>query len=311
MNFFHASGAALVAIAAAAPAHAQSVTVYGRLNLTVESQKTTGDRITVLQNNSSRWGLKGSEDLGGGLKAGFQLESGFAADTGRANDPFWGRQSELNLSGDFGTVRLGTFFSEAYYATADYISNHNHDTGTSSDALYAYIGRNQNKVAYRLPTLMQGLSVEVATSLKEAGSTNTYDGAVNYVSGPWQLGLGYEKAGAAEQATARVMFVGSGYGIGAYYQRDKNAWSTAGSRNNLRASGYVNVGSGEVHVNLGTAGKVGGASNSDAKQFTLGYNHNLSKRTKLYAFYTRLDDSAAKVYGGDFSSFAGGIRHNF
>ncbi|HEY8879644.1 MAG TPA: porin, partial [Roseateles sp.] len=46
-------------------------------------------------------------------------------------------------------------------------------------------------------------------------------------------------------------------------------------------------------------------------QWTLAYNYNLSKRTKVYAFYTSVDDGAAKVYGGDFRSLALGMRHNF
>lgn len=50
-------------------------------------------------------------------------------------------------------MRLGNFISESYYATADFISNHNHDTGSSVDALYAYPARNINKIAYRTPSL--------------------------------------------------------------------------------------------------------------------------------------------------------------
>ena len=311
MSKFLKSAVAVAALLSAGFASAQSVSIYGRLNLSVESQKLNGKSVTVLQNNSSRWGLKGSEDLGGGLKAGFQLESGFGADTGAANSTFWGRQSELNLIGGFGTLRLGTFFSEAYYATADYVSNHNHDTGTSSDALYAYIGRNQNKIAYRLPSLAQGLSIELASSLKETGTTNTYDAAVNYATGPFTLGLGYEKAGSAEQVGLRALMTFGAVTFGGYAQRDKNAWSVPGTRSNLRAVAMWTMGQGELHINVGAAGKVGNTNDSSAKQYTLGYNHNLSKRTKAYAFFTKVDDGRAKVYGGDFSSLAAGLRHNF
>ena len=125
----------LTAIAAtlAAPAFAQSsVTVYGRLNVTLESRKINGLTDKGVFNNSSRIGFKGVEDLGGGLKAGFQLEHGFNPATGAAGGTFWGRQSEANLSGAFGMIRLGNFTSEAYFATADYISMHNHDTGISA-----------------------------------------------------------------------------------------------------------------------------------------------------------------------------------
>jgi hypothetical protein len=69
--------AAAVLATLGSSAFAQStVTIYGRLNVTVERQKLGSDDNTVMQNSSSRWGMKGSEDLGGGLKAGFQLENG-------------------------------------------------------------------------------------------------------------------------------------------------------------------------------------------------------------------------------------------
>ncbi|WP_153062156.1 porin, partial [Escherichia coli] len=68
--------AALAALAI--PAFAQSsVTLWGRINTSVESQKTgSADRVVKLQNNSSRLGVRGTEDLGGGLKAAFNLEHG-------------------------------------------------------------------------------------------------------------------------------------------------------------------------------------------------------------------------------------------
>jgi predicted porin len=54
---------------------------------------------TALQNNASRFGFKGTEDLGGGLTAGFQLDSGFNMDTGAqtSSSTFWSRQSKVNL----------------------------------------------------------------------------------------------------------------------------------------------------------------------------------------------------------------------
>ncbi|MBP8147748.1 MAG: porin, partial [Acidovorax sp.] len=121
---------AVLALLGSTAAFAQSsVTLYGRVNTTVERQEVGNVKTTGLFNNASRFGFKGTEDLGGGLKAGFQLESGFNSDTGASAATFFGRQSEVNLSGGFGTVRLGNFFPESYYATADYVSMHNHDTG--------------------------------------------------------------------------------------------------------------------------------------------------------------------------------------
>lgn len=308
----HTLLAAAVAGLACTGAFAQStVSIYGRLNVTAERQDENGKSITKLVNNSSRIGFRGTEDLGGGVKAGFVLEHGFNADTGTPSGAFWGRQSELNLAGNFGMVRLGNFISEAYFATADYISMHNHDTGTSSDALYAYIGRNINKVAYRLPAL-GGLSVELATSLKEAAADNTYDVAANYAAGPLQLGFGYEKNGKANQFAIRGLYEMGSVILGAYVQRDENGWgANLGDRTTFRLSAALNMGATEFHANIGRAGDYSKLNGSDATQWTLGVNQNLSKRTKVYAFYTRVDDDKKLYTGGDFSSLAVGLRHNF
>ena len=74
--------------------------------------------------------------------------------------------------------------------------------------------------------------------------------------------------------------------------------------NNVRLAGLMNVGAGEVHANIDRAGAYSGTPNSSATQQTLGCNHNLSKRTQVYAFVTRVNDDAAALDGSDFSSFA-------
>ena len=125
---------AVLAVCGTSAAMAQSsVNVYGRINTTVESQKTGDTSTSVMNSNSSYLGFSGTEDLGNGLKAGFQLEGNFGSDNGAGFN--FQRHSEVNLSGSFGTVRMGKFNVGSYLATADYISMHNHDTGTSADAL--------------------------------------------------------------------------------------------------------------------------------------------------------------------------------
>ena len=304
--------AAIATLATSAAMAQSSVNIYGRFNVTVESQDNNGVKTKVLQNNASRIGFKGTEDLGGGLRAGFILEHGFNADTGLPSGAFWGRQSEVNLSGGFGTVRLGRFTSEAYFATSDYIGMHNHETGTSSDALYAYIGRDTNKVAYRTPEFVKGLTVEAAVSANEGSSANarSYDVAANYQIGALHLGLGYEKFGAAKQLAVSGLYEMGAFTVGGMVQRDTNAYGN-GDRTNFRLSGAYMVGTSEFHLNVGKAGDYSKQSQSGAKQYTLGYNYNLSKRTKVYGFYTKVDAERNTGYARDFSSLAAGVRHNF
>jgi predicted porin len=309
--------AALATLGASAAMAQSSVTVYGRLNLTVENERFTGSGGSQwnLNNNSSRIGFKGVEDLGGGLKAGFQLEHGFNPDTGTQSQPqFWARQSELNLGGGFGMVRLGRFTSEAYYATADYVSMHNHDTGNSADVFYAYVGRNNDKVAYASPAF-GGATFHASVSATDAGgSDRNYDLAANWDAGPLHLGAGYERGdGDAKQFAVRALYELGAFTVGGYVQRDKDGFGAGlGSRTTLRLAGMYKMGNGEFHANWGHAGKYANVTGSKANQYTLAYNHNLSKRTKVYTYFTKVADNAIVYHKGpDYRSFAVGIRHNF
>jgi predicted porin len=316
----------LLAAVAASGAFAQSsVTVYGRLNVTLESQKVgeDGDRFSEVNNNSSRIGFKGTEDLGGGLKAGFQIEHGFDPTNGTAASSFWGRQSEVNLGGAFGTVRLGNFTPESYYATADYISMHNHDTGTSSDALYAFAPwATVNKVGYASP-VFGGFQFHAAVAEGSATTERLYDLAANFDRGPLHLGAGFSKQDEVKQFAIRGLYEFGAFTVGAYYQRDTDAAvAGAGSRNTFRLAGMYAFGANELHLNVGRAGDYENYDESAATQWTVGYNYNLSKRTKVYAYYTAVNSgdatyvppnssTATQFYGGDFNSIAVGIRHNF
>ena len=317
--------AALATVAAGTSFAQSSVTIYGRLNDSIERQKVGDTDKTVLQNNASRIGFKGVEDLGGGLKAGFQLEHGFNADNGtQSQTAFWARQSEVFLqSSAFGTIRLGNFTSESYYATADYVSMHNHDTGTSEDKLYNYVMRDTNKVAYRAPEFVKNLSLEAAVSAPEgaAGAEKAYDFAANYSVGDLALGAGFSKNKDDKQFGIRGLYTLGAFTFGGYYQRAELGTTYApnkGKINTVRLSGMYALGASEFHLNVGFAGKVDGNADTDAKQYTVAYNYNLSKRTKLYTFYTKVDNKPKAAYfpngattGLDFSSFAVGIRHNF
>ncbi|MDH2232162.1 porin, partial [Delftia tsuruhatensis] len=252
----------------------------------------------------------------------------FASDTGMGSSSTgaltFGRQSEVNLSGNFGMLRLGNFFPGSYFATADYVSMHNHDTGSSSDALYfdpvwfaSGLGT-ANKISYTTPNF-GGLTVEGSVSMHEkatalAKKKNGYDLAANYNVGPLALGAGYSQFDEDKQLAFRAAYTLGQFVLGGYYQR--NDEEIRGTRNNFRLSGMYTLGASEFHVNLGHANKWSNIADSGANQWTLGYNYNLSKRTKVYGYYTKVDNKAGANYmtgvkGADFSSFAVGVRHAF
>ncbi|MDH1816046.1 porin [Comamonas aquatica] len=338
---------AVLAVCGTSAAMAQSsVNIYGRVNTTVEGQKIGSTSKTGMESNGSFIGFRGTEDLGNGLKAGFVLESEFLADNGAGKDGGsmnFKRNSEVNLSGSFGTVRLGKFFVGSYLATADYISMHNHDVGSSADALYAYVFPQGNQIAYRSPEF-GGVTAEFNYGFGEKASRDAelpgtglgatgehkgaFDAAVNYNNGPLGLGLGYTQAKTSDagdtlkeqQLGLRASYTINSLTLGAYYQyykADANAFDT--KRHAYRLAAMYTLGASEFHANVGRAQSYKGdldGSKTSATQWTLGYNYNLSKRTKVYGYFTKINNGDDAAYGvtnaGDnFRSIAVGVRHLF
>ncbi len=317
---------AITALTAGAALAQSSVTVYGRLNASMEYQDNIGTEGTqkVLQNNASRLGFKGTEDLGGGLKALFFLEHRFNVDTGTVTGDFYAGDSFVGLeSASLGTFRMGRMTSAAYYATADYISYHNHDTGTSADALYTYLGRDKNTIAYLSPSF-GGFTIEGSVSAAESKNSElkVWGLAGNWDGGALQAGFGYEQNDPGDsQFAIRANYTMGAFTFGGYYQRSdvtdvRTFGLNAGTRDAVRGSVMYTMGNWEFHGNVGWADDWSNVNDSDAIQYTLATNYNLSKRTKLFAFYTEIDNSSALGYGAfapglDPSSISVGVRHNF
>jgi predicted porin len=306
----------LTAIAAtlAAPAFAQSsVTIYGRLNVSVESFKFDGASKRDWQevDNSSRIGFAGEEDLGGGNKAIFKIESGFDASQGTAKDRFWGRESTVGLATRYGTLKLGNLDNnEAYHATADYVSWVNHDTGTTADALYGnpvFASGLKNGVTYNTPDI-QGFVGWVQTA-EGVNGDKPLSLAGYYDRGALHLGAGYAKWGDDKSTTVRANYDLGAFGFGGYFNHN------TGSKeyNTWRLVGMYTLGANEFHLNYGGTNKVSystGTEKAKAWQATAGYNYNLSKRTKVYAFVTKVKDDDG-AFTGTFNDFGVGVRHNF
>ena len=360
--------ATAVASACALPAVAlaqvpSSIQIYGRANVTYERITTSNSSNTAIQPNQSNWdlvdnssriGVRGNKDLGGGLTGLFQMESRVRLDEGFGQ--LTSRDSYAGLAGGFGTVRLGRTIGPVYYATYDYISMHNHDTGTSSDALLAptVVGNQgfmNNTVWYTSPKF-GAFSVDVAYSLlgvqRVVGDQPRYLGLVgSYDQGPLHAAASYANTKNSDALSATVANDDKAYTLGGLYDfktfvvgaliesaKTKTLAGGDASRNYFRVSAMMPVGKNEFHVNLGTVnhGIGSSTSNDGAKQWTLGYNYNITKETKIYGFYTRVDNETNGSYGAgnfkggnasggntivtqvpglDISSIAIGVRHNF
>lgn len=138
-------------------AQAQSrVTLYGVVDTGIQyyNNAAAGGAVVGMPaltgEMPSRWGLRGEEDLGGGYKAGFVLENGFAPATGMLNygGRLFGRQANLSVSGGFGTVTLGRQMNMTMYAlsSADNIGPSIHSM--ASVDTYIPNARSDNAIGY-------------------------------------------------------------------------------------------------------------------------------------------------------------------
>ncbi|HEY4081495.1 MAG TPA: porin [Burkholderiaceae bacterium] len=162
-------------------AHAdEGVTIYGVADAFVQVLDGSAN-ISRVQSGGlvgSRLGFKGSEDLGGGLKAFFWLESGMSMDDGTISQSgaFFGRQSQVGLSGNFGTVSLGRQYGMLYYATTDMSIFTNAAAGPSTVLIGGFGG------GYEPVRGASGTAVPPATGATGNGSPLRVNNSVRYES---------------------------------------------------------------------------------------------------------------------------------
>ena len=208
-------------------AHAQSsVQVYGLIDAGVELVNHAGpDGGSLVQvvsggKNTSRWGLRGSEDLGGGLKAVFNLEGGILMDTGESDGPIFKRQANVGLEGAFGRVIVGRSFTTTYDLLIKF-----DPMGFAPNYSWATSGG--------------------ATGPSKYGMTTSFDNLVKYTgrSGNFtygaSVGLGEQAGNTAEGRKLALGASWSANGIGlmaAHEQVNGNRVAATGQRNKTTAS---------------------------------------------------------------------------
>ena len=314
---------ALAVLAASGAAMAQSsVTLFGivdanlgYVNHTASSATSNGGKVYGLGNSgnaTSRLGLRGTEDLGGGLKAGFWLEGGLTNDDGNAKGFDFKRESTVRLSGGFGEVRLGRELTPTFRAINKYdvfgaagvgrylgFQDWNAPgAGSSQATIDAYakaVGTDANRVrasnmiTYATPNF-SGFNASVAYAFDEKTSPSYKagryaGGMVGYDNGPLSVTASYAQLLAnTESLTAS---------LGASYDFGVVKLTGMGTQTKYK---YVGSSSKFNSYLIGLSAPVGGVGevkaqyayydqkgyNAKAQQFSLGYVHNLSKRTALY-----------------------------
>jgi len=374
-----ASTLATAMVSAPAFADTSNVTVYGFANLSYDLTNNGVVGANKVSSSQSRLGLKGSEDLGDGLSAIWQIEQGINIDNSSNscaavaagvavpactanNGIFATRNTFLGLSSaSTGTALLGRHDTPYKIATrgldlfADTIADNRGLMGsTAGGAGFTGVhdARLTDVVAYISPA-MSGFTGAIAyvagaetTTTAAQVKGDAWSMAGLYGNGPLNASLAYQvvNVGTAGTGTmggfgglgandkAKAWKLGVGYTMDAFtvnaaYENTSNNVGGVDSlgQNNWYLGGKYSFGNDAVKLAYTRAGDVQATPNSGAKQWALGYDHNMSKRTTLYALYTRLDNSTGSSYGltsvstgatvgvanQDPSAWSFGMKHTF
>lgn len=323
---------ALAVLAASGVASAQSsVTVYGIADVWFGSTKNEGAANPARQTmvgsggvSASRFGFKGSEDLGGGLKANFLLEQGFNIDNGAQSiaGQAFGRQSYVGLSSAaLGEVRLGKTFTP--FDDISGVTTPGFDSALSPSVNVwrstGYNDRPFNSVYYASPSF-GGVSGAVSYSLGEnktaaasAGKTASFN--IKYAGGPVYAGLAYqtEKANGAATSVKFTRVNGSydlgmvkllaGYGRVAAASARTTDWQIGAD---VPVTSALTLSGGYAHSKDNAF-----LGNTKRSGLGLAASYSLSKRTSIYG---GVQAAKTKTNGAaDLKSdlYAVGVRHAF
>jgi len=343
---------ALAALAVAGVASAQSsVTLFGILDASVSHYSVKdGQSQTVLGNggyNSSRLGFRGTEDLGGGLAAGFWLEAPLSNDDGSQVRAFnFTRRSTVSLSGGFGEVRLGrdytpTFWNDTVFdpfgtnGVGTNVINSVHNAGAivggfngvAPAALNDVASvRASNTIGYFLPPNLGGFYGQVQLGLDEqvhndAGFNSKagryVGGRFGYANGPLDVALAYGQTRTGDASTVSIDVktanLGASYDLGVVklfgeLSQIDNDFQNIGLTDSVKVNGYLigataPIGAGLIRASysVAEADANGIVADPKASKFALGYVHNLSKRTALYATVAHISNKN----GANFTPYPG------
>ena len=340
----------LIALAVAgvvsAPAFAatSNVDVYGKLHVGLSFYDDSNMSDTQVSSNASRIGFKGTEDLGGGLAAIWQIESGVNLD--EQNGTWASRNSFVGLKGGFGTALIGNhdtplkLVGRAVDLFPDTIADSRNVLGVGSDT------RGDNVVAYISPT-WTGFSfaaaystdpVSAASNAGDVADRSLYNLSATYANGPVFVGFGYgdgdyhEANGLGAQYRLAAGFTFGNFKLVGEYDSleddsttvgtlagDYDAWMVGGSFTMGAMVFKANYMQGEYDT-VGT-------NYIDPEQWTVGMDYNLSKRTSVYVLYADGQNITLGAGGGtsdqvagfpasaiaddDNSAFSVGVMHSF
>lgn len=345
--------AGLACVATGGAAAQSSVTLYGIVDSGVEYLNHAGpgggSAVKVISGgrNTSRWGLRGTEDLGGGLKAVFQLESGIAIDTGKldTDNTLFDRRATVGLQNKWGRLLLGRDFTTTYdfmlpFDPMGYAPNYSWATsstasGARKDGMFS---RATNVVRYdgTFGGVKLGATVSLGEVPGEFKSSSKYDVGVGYASGGFATAVTWDRQNGAGGSTTPADTMDYIQGVHAGLSYDFGSLALYGGYRNYKRT-FTNGAASQLSdmywvgaaydfspafTLYGAVYKqnIKGATDGDPILFSLRAQYNLSKRTMAYlsAGYAKARNGQTVSLSRDLVGFANnqvgvtaGLQHRF
>ncbi|MDO8989461.1 MAG: porin [Sideroxyarcus sp.] len=307
---------------------------YDMVDTGTATNGTEGASKRVVSSNVSRFGFKGSEALGDGLTAVWQIEqqiniddssnscaavaAGAAVPECKSNNGIFAtRNTFAGLKGDFGTVLLGRHDTPYKISTrkldvfGDHIADNRSLMGQGGQGFEL---RPTDVLAYISPAFA-GVTAAIATvnltesnTLDSQKSNSALSIAVMYDAAPFYGSVAHEQhkldtvADGADESATRVGFgyTEEMFSVGVAYEKITDnqgvAQASKFDHNTVYVSGKLNLGSGAVKLAYTKLGEVASVADTGASQVSVGYDYSLSKRSTVYAMYTKLSNDQAAKY---------------
>jgi predicted porin len=330
-----------------------SVQLFGTLDVGGKYLKNDGRERQLSETtdgvNSSEIRFQGIEDLGGGLKAGFNLRSGIAPDTGtQANVKFWNRRATVSLYSNAGELRLGRDYVPTFWNTAIFDAFGYNGIGSTGNVNRGGQVRQDNSIGYFLPSNLGGFYGQLMMAAGENGTSGDrfgryLGGQFGFRAGPFDVAVAYSEnrlgaisiPGSVAFGTAAVPAfetekkanIGGSFDFGfmkimGYYNENKYP---SAKEKVASISGIFPFGQSEVRVGYDVSDMDHNTlADSKLDQMKATYQYNLSKRTAMYGTVSVLRNkdattvslpgsnaTALPTSGGDSKGFELGIRHFF
>ena len=303
---------AVLALVASTAAMADGAQVYGLIDMSMTSQTNQGTQMHHSTWGTSVWGIQGSEDLDGGMKASYQLEGGLNNTNGTTNNPgiiegLFNRQSNIALSGEFGSVKLGTQLSPFIGAALGSFVTDNASyyvpvlamASATSPAAYNVTGTSTATGGFFIPSSISYSSPSIggfsASALVQANSQSTtpigsnpnVEGyrafSTSFTAGDVSVSAGYEKNPAAGAALSGDFTAGGVIASGKATQS-----YTAGSTYTM---GALKVGAGYIKTDFGFGG-------AGTNTYLLGAAYNVNEKLVVNLNYATANNANSSLFAG-------------